>query len=463
MVKKRTSYVCSNCSYTTPKWMGRCPECGEWNTLEEKDETVVTEQNHRLFQSSPNAVYTHISEVKTTDSERVKTGYKEFDRILGGGVVKGSYNLISGHPGIGKSTLMLQIALELSKQCKVLYLSAEESITQVKIRFERLAGKQNCGKLFLSNESNLDKLRAKLEEEDFDILFCDSIQSVYSPSVLGIPGSVSQIKECAVRLLETAKRKGITVFVVGHVTKNGEIAGPMLLEHMVDSVLIFEGDSSLGYRVLRCSKNRFGATDEIGIFTMTSNGLHEVENPSQFFLSDNLGTISGSARALVLEGTRPFLVEVQSLVTSSNLPQPRRVVTGIDSGRLAMICAILEKRCDIYFSNFDIFVNIAGGLKIKTPSVDMPLAASLFSSVFNLPLPVDWAFVGEIGLGGEVREVPGLDIMLKEGTRLGLSKIFAPVERSNKGKKYPGKTEIIRVSHIDEIREHTASTNVFDR
>lgn len=463
MVKKRTSFVCTNCSYTTPKWMGRCPECGEWNSLVEKDETVAPEENHRLFATSPDAVYTHISNVKSVDNERVKTGYKELDRILGGGVVKGSYNLISGHPGVGKSTLMLQTALELSKQCKVLYLSAEESVSQVKIRFERLAGKKGCESLFLSNESNLDKLRAKLEEEDFDVLFCDSIQSVYSPSVLGIPGSVSQIKECAVRLLETAKRKGITVFVVGHVTKNGEIAGPMLLEHMVDSVLIFEGDPSLGYRVLRCSKNRFGATDEIGIFTMTSNGLTEVENPSQFFLSDNIGSISGSARALVLEGTRPFLIEVQSLVTNSNLPQPRRVVTGIDSGRLAMICAILEKRCDIYFSNFDIFVNVVGGLKIKTPCVDLPLAASLFSSVLNLSLPVDWAFVGEIGLGGEVREVPGLEIMLKEGARLGLSKIFTPVERGNKEKKYSGKAEIVRISHIDEIREHIASTNIFDR
>ncbi len=465
MVKKRVSYVCSNCSYTAPKWLGRCPECGEWNTLEEKSETVANDQNHRLFASSPDTVFTHITDVKTVDSERIPTKYKEFDRIMGGGVVKGSYNLISGHPGIGKSTLMLQLALEFSKTKRVLYLSAEESVSQVKIRFERLSGGEECGTLFLSNESNLDKLRAKLDEELFDILFCDSIQAVYSPEVLGIPGSVSQIKECAVRLLETSKRCNITVFVVGHVTKSGAVAGPMLLEHMVDSVLLFEGDPSLGYRILRCSKNRFGATDEVGIFTMTSSGLVEVENPSEFFLTDDNenGTISGSARALVLEGTRPFLIEVQSLVTSSNLPQPRRVATGFDIGRLAMLCAILEKRCDIYCSSFDIFVNIVGGLRVKSTSVDMPLAASLLSSILGLPLPPAWAFIGEIGLGGEIRDVPGMDILIKEGVRLGLSRIFIPQTRStSKYSEKSGDAEIVKVKRLDELREQIAETNIFE-
>jgi len=460
MVKKKSSFICTNCSYSTPKWLGRCPECGEWNTLEEKDETVIPKDNHRLFLSSPDAVFSHINNVTTTDSERINSGYKELDRILGGGIVKGSYNLISGHPGVGKSTLMLQAALEISRLCRVLYLSAEESVSQVKIRFERLAGKKGCGELYLSNENNLDKLRAKVEDESFDFLFCDSIQSVYSPSVPGIPGSVSQIKECAVKLLETAKRKNITVFVIGHVTKSGAIAGPMLLEHMVDSVLLFEGDPSLGYRVLRCSKNRFGPTDEIGIFTMTSTGLSEVENPSQFFLSDGMGSISGSALALILEGSRPFLIEVQSLATSSNLPQPRRVVTGIDAGRLAMITAVLEKRCDIYFSNFDLFVNVVGGLKLKTPAVDLPVAASLLSSIFNIALPMNTAFVGELGLGGEIREVPGLEIMLKEGSRLGLKRIYAPESRT-KIKKSEG-TEIIRIKSVYNIIEHIRSMNIFD-
>ncbi|MGI6393191.1 MAG: DNA repair protein RadA [bacterium] len=460
MVKKKSSYICSNCSYTTLKWLGRCPECGEWNTLEEKDETVIPKENHRLFLSSPEAVLSHIREVVSSDSERISSGYSELDRILGGGIVRGSYNLISGHPGVGKSTLMLQAALALSKSCKVLYLSAEESVSQVKIRFERLAGKEKSKELYLSNENNLDRLRGKLEEEDFDFLFCDSIQSVYSPSVQGIPGSVSQIKECAVKLLETAKRKNITVFVIGHVTKSGAIAGPMLLEHMVDAVLLFEGDSSLGYRVLRCSKNRFGPTDEIGIFEMTSAGLSEVKNPSQFFLTGEKNAISGSALALILEGSRPFLIEVQSLAASSNLPQPRRVATGIDAGRLAMITAVLEKRCDIYYSNFDLFVNIVGGLKLKTPACDLPVAASLLSSVFNIALPMNTAFVGELGLGGEVRDVPGLEIMLKEGSRLGLRKIYAPAGKTKIKKSE--KTEIVRVKSVFDIIEHIRSMNIFD-
>jgi len=440
--------------------MGRCPECGEWNTLEEKDETVIPKDNHRLFLSSPDAVFSHINDVTTSENERIESGYKELDRILGGGIVKGSYNLISGHPGVGKSTLMLQAALEISKKCKVLYVSAEESVSQIKIRFDRLAGKKGCGDLFLSNENNLDRLRAKIEEEKFDFLFIDSIQTVYSPTVPGIPGSVSQIKECAVKMLETAKRKEITVFVIGHVTKTGSIAGPMLLEHMVDSVLLFEGDPTLGYRVLRCSKNRFGPTDEIGIFTMTTNGLQEVSNPSQFFLSENIGNTSGSSLALILEGSRPFLIEIQSLATSSNFPQPRRVVSGIDSGRLAMITAVLEKRSDFFFSNFDLFVNVVGGLKLKTPAVDLPVAASLLSSILNIPLPMDTAFVGELGLGGEIRDVPGIELMLKEGSRLGLRRIFAPAGRTKPKKNE--KTEIIIVKTIFDLIENIRSMNMFE-
>ncbi len=460
MAKKKSSFICSSCSYTTLKWMGRCPECGQWNTFEEKDETIIPKDNHRLFLSSPDAVFCHIKDVTTLESERIKSGYKELDRIMGGGIVKGSYNLISGHPGVGKSTLMLQAALEISKNCRVLYVSAEESVSQIKIRFDRLAGKNGCGDLFLSNENNLDKLRAKIENDKFDFLFIDSIQTVYSPTVPGIPGSVSQIKECAVKMLETAKRKEITVFVIGHVTKTGSIAGPMLLEHMVDSVLLFEGDPTLGYRVLRCSKNRFGNTDEIGIFTMMANGLQEVANPSQFFLSDNKGTSSGSALALILEGSRPFLIEIQSLASSSNFPQPRRVVTGIDSGRLAMITAVLEKRSDFFFSNFDLFVNVVGGLKLKTPAVDLPVTASLLSSILNIALPMDTAFVGELGLGGEIRDVPGIELMLKEGSRLGLRRIFAPAGRT-KFKKSE-KTEIVIVKTIFDLIENIRAMNIFE-
>lgn len=461
MAKKKTSFVCTNCSYTTLKWMGRCPECGEWNTFEEKDDTKAPEENHRIFLSSPDAVYSHIEDITTEQSERVESGFNELNRVLGGGIVSGSYNLISGHPGVGKSTLMLQAALSVAqRKKKVLYVSAEESLSQVKIRFDRINTEDQENKLYLSNENNLDKLRTKLEAEKYDFVFCDSIQTVYSPTVQGIPGSVSQIKECALKLLETAKRTNTTVFVIGHVTRSGSIAGPMLLEHMVDSVLLFEGDLSLGYRVLRCSKNRFGPTDEIGIFTMTSKGLSEVNNPSQFFLSESTNTMSGSALALILEGSRPFLIEIQSLTSTSTLPQPRRVVTGLESGRVAMINAVLEKRADIVFSNFDIFTNVVGGLKLKTPSADLPVAASLLSSIFNVALPKDTAFLGELGLGGEIRPVPGMDLMLKEGSRLGLKRIYAPVKKDRKPKK--GSTQIVKVSNIFDIIESIRSMNIFD-
>jgi len=460
MPKKKTSFVCTNCSYTTLKWMGKCPECGEWNTFEEKDETKIPEENHRIFLSSPEAVYSHVNDITTEQSERVDSGFRELDRVLGGGIVSGSYNLISGLPGVGKSTLMLQAALSVSRTRKVLYVSAEESLSQVKIRFDRINKNLNKTSLYLSNENNLDKLRTKLESEKFDFVFCDSIQAVYSPTVQGIPGSISQIKECALKLLETAKRNNTTVFVIGHVTRAGSIAGPMLLEHMVDSVLLFEGDLSLGYRVLRCSKNRFGPTDEIGIFTMTSTGLNEVDNPSQFFLSETSNNMSGSALALILEGSRPFLIEIQSLTSTSNLPQPRRVVTGLESGRIAMITAVLEKRADIVFSNFDIFTNVVGGLKIKTPAADLPVAASLLSSIFNIALPMNTAFLGELGLGGEIRPVPGMELMVKEGSRLGLKRIYAPISNMSKSKK--NSTEIVQVKTIFDIIENIRSMNIFD-
>ncbi len=455
MAKKKSSFVCSNCGYMSLKWMGRCPECGEWNTLMEKDDTDLK----REALLSGECTITHIDQVDISEAERISTSCGEFNRILGGGVVKGSYNLLSGHPGVGKSTIMLQTALDFSENHRVLYLSGEESISQVKMRFDRFE-RNHEPKLYLSNESNLQNLPSLIEKENIEILFIDSIQTVFTPEASGIPGSVSQIKECAVKLLEVSKRKGITTFVVGHVTKSGNIAGPMLLEHMVDTVLLFEGDPTLGYRILRSSKNRFGRTDEIGIFTMTSGGLMEVENPSQFFIGgEEKKDISGSALALVLEGSRPFLIEVQCLATSSNLPQPRRVVTGIDPARLAMVAAILEKRGDVFLSNFDLFVNVVGGIKMKNPASDLPLAASLLSTVFNLAIPRHCGFVGEMGLAGEIRKVPGIELMIREGARLGLKRIYMPVMKD--APKVKG-VELVQLSDIYALVEEIRSMNIFE-
>ncbi len=401
----------------------------------------------------------HINDVETTQADRIDTGSFEFNRILGGGAVRGSYNLISGAPGVGKSTLMLQVALRLAERHRVLYLSGEESVSQVKMRFERLSRGAKEKHLFLSNENNIDMLRDVVEKEKFEIVFVDSIQTVFSTTVTGIPGSISQMKECAVRLLDLAKKSNITLFVIGHITKSGSIAGPMLLEHMVDTVLYFEGDPALGYRVLRTTKNRFGGTDEVGIFTMTGRGLEEVENPSQFFISNRDEGTSGSSLALIMEGTRPFLIEVQSLATNSNLPQPRRVVSGIEAGRLAMITAVLEKRGDVYFSGFDIFVNVVGGLKLRTPASDLPIAASLLSSVFSIAVPSSVAFIGEIGLAGEIREVPGIDFMLKEGARLGLKRIYVPLLRQMT--KMKG-TEVVELRNIFDLIEEVRTMRIFE-
>lgn len=456
--KTKITFLCTNCGYSSLKWLGRCPECAQWNSFEEHDEKLFVPDDRSSY--TEESSIRHIDEIDIKDAERIVSGYPEFNRIMGGGIVTGSYNLISGNPGVGKSTLMLQVALSLSEKSRVLYLSAEESSSQVKLRFDRLNKGEAKKNLYLSAENNIDRLLAMLEKESFDIIFIDSIQTVFSPSIPGIPGSVSQIKECAVRLLDLSKRRHTTIFVVGHVTKSGNIAGPMLLEHMVDTVLLFDGDPTLGYRVLRTSKNRFGATDEIGIFTMTSRGLEEVENPSQFFISGNRSGISGTSLALVLEGSRPFLIEVQSLTSSSHLPQPRRVVSGADAGRLSMITAVLEKRGDVFFSNFDIFVNVVGGLKFKTPASDLPIASSLLSSIFNIAVPNSTAFVGEIGLAGEIREVPGIDLMIKEGSRLGLKKIYVPKMRHMP--KIKEKVEIVELKDIFSIIEEIRTMKIFE-
>ncbi len=457
MAGKKTSFICSSCGFKTLKWMGKCPECGEWNTLEEKDETslknIISKSNTPLFELLEN--------VTDANTDRMKTGISEFDRIMGEGIVRGSYNLISGRPGIGKSTLMLQIALKISASRKVLYLSAEESASQVKSRFSRInETSENFKNLFISGESDIDNLIATVENENFDILFVDSIQTVYTKSATGIPGSISQIKECAVKFLELAKKKDVTLFIIGHVTKTGNIAGPMLLEHMVDSVMIFDGDESLGYRILRMSKNRFGDTNETAIFAMTSTGLEEVENPSCFFTSERTSGLSGAARGFFRDGSRSFLVEIQALTASTSMPQPRRSPTGIESSRMAMILAVLEKRADLFFSNFDVFINVIGGLKLKTPAVDLPVAAALLSSLLNIPIPQTVAFSGEIGLAGEIRSVPGSEFFIKEASRMGIRKIFIPPLR--KELNYKKDIELEEITDIFSLLKVIRNFNLFE-
>lgn len=464
MAKQKTTYECSGCGYTTLKWFGRCPECEEWSSAIEKVEQQQTQTEHPVFVSSPRGKFIPLSEVIEEDIARIPSGIEEFDRMLGGGVSVGGYNLISGPPGVGKSTLMHQIALAFAKnKQKVVYLSAEESPAQIKQRFVRLHDEKNLpDSLFVSDESNIEQLRAYISTHDVNILFVDSIQAVYVPSVQGIPGSPSQIKECAVRLMDIAKKQGVTLFVVGHITKSGSIAGPMLLEHMVDTVLYFEGDTSLGYRMLRSSKNRFGPTDEVGIFTMTSDGLEPVKDPGRFFISEEENSSSGSIMSIMLEGTRPFLIEIQALTASSNFPQPRRVLTGFDANRVAMIAAVLEKRIDIFLSGMDIYLNVVGGIKVKTPAVDLPIAASLIAGIMNISVSRELAFIGEIGLGGEVRRVAGIDLMIKEAERLGIKKICLPRSNFVNRKKRKKSIELIPVKTLFDVVEIIRGMSPFD-
>ncbi|MCK5807491.1 DNA repair protein RadA [bacterium] len=465
MAKQKTAYECSACGYTTLKWFGRCPECQEWSSAVERIEQQQTQTEHPLFVSSPRGKVIPLSEVKEEDIARITSGVEEFDRMLGGGVTVGGYNLISGPPGVGKSTLMHQIALAFAKNSKkVVYLSAEESPAQIKQRFSRLQKKDESlpDSLFVSDEANIEQLRIYLSNHAVDILFVDSIQAVYVPSVSGIPGSPTQIKECAVRLMDIAKRQGVTVFVVGHITKSGSIAGPMLLEHMVDTVLYFEGDTSLGYRMLRSSKNRFGPTDEVGIFTMTSEGLEPVKDPGRFFISDEENSSSGSIMSIMLEGTRPFLIEIQALATSSNFPQPRRVLTGFDANRVAMIAAVLEKRVDIFLSGMDLYLNVVGGIKVKTPSVDLPIAAALIAGIMNISVSRELAFIGEVGLGGEVRRVAGAELMIKEAERLGIKRICLPHRNFVNSKKRLKSIELLPVKTLFDVVEIIRTMSPFD-
>ena len=432
--KAKTVYRCTECGATYPKWVGRCDVCGEWNTLVEEvapQKAVASASSRRaggtrtLGEGGNVATTPKLREVQGSEARRWKTGIEELDFVLGGGLVPGSMVLVGGEPGIGKSTLLLQTAARLQEAGhSALYVSGEESPLQVKLRADRLDGSTGAGDVSFLGETNLETILATADASRPQLMVVDSIQTVFTQDLEGAPGNVGQVRETAARLMRFAKESGTAVFVVGHVTKGGGIAGPKTLEHIVDTVLYFEGDASLDHRVLRATKNRFGSVDEIGVFRMTQQGLVAVENPSELFMGERGAFVSGSAVTALLEGTRPVLVEVQGLAAKAGFGTPQRVATGLDGRRLALLLAVLDKRAGLSFAQLDVFVNVVGGLRLQEPTGDLAVAASLASSVYDRPLPNDAIFLGEVGLGGEVRPVAQTERRLAEAAKMGFTTAY---------------------------------------
>ena len=449
-MKAKTLFYCTECGNETPKWQGRCPACGAWNTIVERPADRPVRKAPTIQGSAlgvPMSRPTPIGQVETTDELRFPTGMGELDRVLGGGAVKGSLVLVGGAPGIGKSTLMLQICDSLCRFAKVLYVSGEESQRQIKLRAERLRVRGEG--LYLLAETSLENLLDAVHELQPDVLIVDSIQTLYHGDVTSAPGSVSQVKECTMALMQLAKGEGVTVFVIGHVNKEGSIAGPKVLEHMVDCVLSFEGERQMAYRILRASKNRFGATNEIGVFEMEDGGLSEVPNPSEALLAGRPADAPGTCVACVMEGVRPVLAEIQALVVPSSLGNPRRVSNGFDYSRTMLLLAVLEKRGGLLVGNCDAYLNVIGGLTLEEPAADLAAVLALASSFRDRPVPHDLAAVGEVGLTGELRAVSALNQRLAEVRRLGFTKCMIPARVQGK-LAAPEGLDLIRVSNIRE-------------
>jgi DNA repair protein RadA/Sms len=422
-VKQKTLYSCQQCGMQSPKWLGKCPDCGQWNSLVEETVTVTKRGGRTLplrSESSP----VRLTEVAATDEDRLRCGIVEFDRVLGGGVVPGSLTLIGGDPGIGKSTLLLQAAGRWTRSGPVLYVTAEESVRQVKLRAGRLD--VVAGELYLLAETSLEGLLERVRELKPAFLIVDSIQTVFTAALESAPGSVSQVRECAGRLMHLAKGEGVPTFIVGHVTKDGSIAGPRMLEHMVDTVLYFEGDAGHPYRILRAAKNRFGSTNEIGVFEMKDAGLAEVANPSELFLAERPEDAAGSVVVPAIEGSRPILVELQALVSGAAYGNPQRKAMGIDPNRVALLVAVLEKKVGYAMLAQDIFLNVAGGVRLAEPAADLAVVAALASSHLNRPVAKRTVLFGEIGLTGEVRAVSRPELRVNEAARLGFDRCLLP-------------------------------------
>ncbi|WP_430602807.1 DNA repair protein RadA [Enterococcus sp. DIV0724b] len=446
--KAKVQFECQTCGYISPKYLGRCPNCGQWNTMTEEIIQDTTDRRARVSLTGKKTQPQRLAEVVPKKEPRVKTKLVELNRVLGGGVVPGSLVLIGGDPGIGKSTLLLQVSQQLAEiGGKVLYVSGEESAEQIKMRAERLSSIDT--EFYLYAETDMNEISRAIEKLEPDYVIIDSIQTMTQPDVTSVAGSVSQVRETTAELLKIAKTNGIAIFIVGHVTKEGSIAGPRMLEHMVDTVLYFEGDKHHTFRILRAVKNRFGSTNEIGIFEMREHGLEEVVNPSQVFLEERLADATGSAIVVAMEGTRPILVEVQALVTPTMFGNAKRTTTGLDFNRVSLIMAVLEKRAGLLLQNQDAYLKAAGGVKINEPAIDLAVAVSIASSYKENGTKPTECFIGEIGLTGEIRRVNSIEQRVREAQKLGFTKIYLP--KNNLGGWTPPEgIEIVGVATIGE-------------
>ncbi len=447
--KVKSVYICSECGYESPKWYGKCPSCGEWNTMNEE----IKEKSTSSFSKAKISSYAppvQIKDISTTDEIRYKTGLSELDRVLGGGIVKGSLILLGGDPGIGKSTILLQICEHLGKSNKILYVSGEESKRQLKLRADRL--NVNSDNLYIQTQTDVELISETIRQDKPDLVMIDSIQTMSLTELQSSPGSITQVRECTNYLMRVAKSLDIPLIIVGHVNKEGSIAGPKVLEHVVDAVLHFEGDKQMSYRILRAVKNRYGSTNEIGVFQMTDSGLNEVENPSQMLLSGRPKNVSGTCVACAMEGTRPILAEIQGLATTTGYGNPRRMSTGFDYNRMSLILAVLEKRAGYYFSNTDTYINVVGGLRLDETAVDIAVAMALVSSLKDTVIPEDSIAIGEIGLAGEIRAVNHIMQRVSEAIRLGFKRIVIPYHNL-KDIKNTADAEIIGVKNIRQAFE----------
>lgn len=447
-MKTKAIYICSECGYQTQKWMGKCPGCNQWSTLVETLVDDPTQKTSGKVIKTATRPVKKINDITYENEERCKTGIDELDRVLGGGLVKGSLVLVGGDPGIGKSTLLLQICKNVGTTKKILYVSGEESEKQIKLRAERL-GVNNVD-LYLVSENDVEKIIDIINTLSPEVVIIDSIQTMHIDSITSASGSVPQVREATNAFMRIAKQDSISMFIVGHVTKDGTLAGPRVLEHMVDSVLYFEGDSQMSFRILRAVKNRFGSTNEIGVFQMTDKGLIEVQNPSKMLLDGRSENTSGSAVVCTMEGSRGVLAEIQALITPTGFGNPRRTSDGIDFNRLILMIAVLEKRCRLNLGNQDVYINVAGGLKIDETAIDLGICAAIISGLLDVTLPVDMVFIGEVGLGGELRSVSQIEKRLSEISKLGFKSAVVP-KMSLRKAQVPKDLNVIGISALWEV------------